>query len=833
MKLFNFCNKVIEYSFYFLFFLIPLAFTSDTSELFEFNKLWLTFIITIVIGAAWITKMIIRKEFRIQRTPLDIPILLFLASEIISSFLSLDMHVSLWGYYSRFNGGLFSIFAYVFLYYAFVSNLKDVIKEEKAKFEFKKVYLFLAAIAVFIIGLLVSSQIKNPDLAGIPYQGLATLVTVLASFSVFMLAAPTGTLRRSLYAVLTSALLVILWGLPSHFGYDPTCLLFRGTLDVSCWTTDFQPKIRIFSTLGQPDWLAAYVAALLPLITALFINSLNDAKLVFNKTFSFLKTFSFWLPVSLFVFFAATYVALLYTQSRSAILALWVVLPVFLLVYAWFYLKPKFDRKKLSLQFKIAVLIFLSVGIIPFLFGQPFTQLTKLTLPGIVTTVTTKLAPPAKTTVKVAPTPAASPVSSGELGGTDSSKIRLLVWKGAVDIWLHNPVFGSGLETFAFAYYQYRPAAHNMTSEAKFLYNKAHNEYLNYLATTGTIGIATYLMMIGSFLFLSLKHLFAKRKKLNAEDLLALSLIAGYGTILITNFFGFSVVMVNILFYLFPAFVFILLGKINYNKALVISLTKKENYDLSLAKKALIAAAIILAAYLIYTLITDWNADRDYYYGMGYDNPSIAAYDKAYPFLKQAVATRPSEPTFLDEFAYNNAILGASVLAQQAQAGQQANPQNQQVAKQLIDAAIADTNQVTTQHPNDIVFWKTKVRVFYTLSQVNPAYLPLALEAVKKAAQLAPTDADVSYNLGILYGQNGDSKNAVATLQNTIKLKPDYSQAYYALGIFYHQLAIDKTGKVVDESYNQKAIAEMNLLIKYFGPNQQASDAIKAWGTEK
>jgi len=40
----------------------------------------------------------------------------------------------------------------------------------------------------------------------------------------------------------------------------------------------------------------------------------------------------------------------------------------------------------------------------------------------------------------------------------------------------------------------------------------------------------------------------------------------------------------------------------------------------------------------------------------------------------------------------------------------------------------------------------------------------MALDAIKKSAQLAPTDADVSYNLGVLYGQTGDSKNAVKTL---------------------------------------------------------------------
>src|SRR6266404_71998 len=116
MKLLNFLNRTIEYSFYLIFFLVPLALTGDTSELFEFNKLWVTFILTLVIGFAWISKMIIKRQVRIQKTPLDIPIGLFLLSEVISTVLSLDIHTSIWGYYSRFNGGLLSILFYVFLY---------------------------------------------------------------------------------------------------------------------------------------------------------------------------------------------------------------------------------------------------------------------------------------------------------------------------------------------------------------------------------------------------------------------------------------------------------------------------------------------------------------------------------------------------------------------------------------------------------------------------------------------------------------------------------------------------------------------------------------------
>src|SRR3972149_8233638 len=184
MKLLNICNKVIEYSFYLLFFLVPLAFTSDTSELFEFNKLWVTFILTIVIGTAWLAKMIIKKEFRVQKTPLDIPIGLFLISQVISTFISLDTHTSIWGYYSRFNGGLLSIVSYIFLYYAFLTNLKDE-GEESEDFDFKRIYIFLGGILIFFVGTLISSQIKTTDSAGIPFQMLATLLTALSSFAVF------------------------------------------------------------------------------------------------------------------------------------------------------------------------------------------------------------------------------------------------------------------------------------------------------------------------------------------------------------------------------------------------------------------------------------------------------------------------------------------------------------------------------------------------------------------------------------------------------------------------------------------------------------------------
>jgi putative inorganic carbon (hco3(-)) transporter len=849
MKILNICNKIIEYSFYLLFFLVPLALTGDTSELFEFNKLWVTFIMTIIIGAAWVTKMIVKKEIKIQRTPLDIPIGLFLISEIISSFISLDMHTSLWGYYSRFNGGLFSILSFIFLYYAFATNLlSEKLKEkvEEKAYDYAKGALFFAgAIGVFILGILVSTALKPTTEAGIPFQMIATLVTAIISLVIFMQAAPAGIIKKSLFAIFSSSVIVILWGLPSHFGYDPTCLLFRGTFDVSCWTNDFHPTVRAFSTLGQPDWMAAYLGILLPILTAILLVFVKGKEIINRKH---LLSTNLLLTIGFFVFYAGMYAAFMYTKSRTAIGALWLSLFIFFAFYAWFYIKPKLANKTKQTGLKIAALIIVITVVVTFFTGLPggfpFNQLSKFTWEQISVSLNKPKAVSNPTATSAAPTAPAptptgqtNPFAAGEMGGTDSTKIRSYVWKGAIDIWRNNPVFGTGVETFAFAYYMYRPVGHNMTSEWQYLYNKAHNEFLNYLATTGTVGICTYLLMIGGFYYFGLKAIYKKRNNLGSNELLIFSFLTAYTVANITNFGGFSVVIVNIFFYMFPVFVLSLAELIDSEKSFTFSFAKNQGLYFGNGQKIAAGICVLIAAFLIYTLIGYWNADRYYYYGSNYDK--TGDYQKAYTFLKQAVAQRPSEPVFQDELAYNNAILGAGILSQsqkQKDLSQQVLQQNQQIASQLISSAITLDNKVTDEHPNNIVFWKTKVRIYYTLSQLDAkTYLPLTLNTIKRAAILAPTDADISYNLGVLYGQNGDFQSAVSTLENTIRLKPDYKNggAYFALAVFYHQLAVDTNQKVVKPEFNKKAIDELKLMIKYFGPNQQASDAIKSWGGGK
>ncbi|MCB9813567.1 MAG: O-antigen ligase family protein [Pseudomonadales bacterium] len=117
-------RNIIVSLFNFLLLAVPLYFRVINEELFEFNKMILVYLMTTLIVSGWLLRMIQEKRIIIKKTPLDIPLILFIVSQLISTIFSIHPRTSLLGYYSRFNGGLLSMICYILLYYAFISNVK-------------------------------------------------------------------------------------------------------------------------------------------------------------------------------------------------------------------------------------------------------------------------------------------------------------------------------------------------------------------------------------------------------------------------------------------------------------------------------------------------------------------------------------------------------------------------------------------------------------------------------------------------------------------------------------------------------------------------------------
>lgn len=427
-------------------FFTPLIYTAATRELFEFPKMSFIYLTTILAAAAflWQSGDQVRlgggaKKVHLGKTPWDKALLFFLVSYLLSTLFSLDRYTSLFGYYSRFNGGLFSVLCFTTLYYLFNQQLAD------KRF-----------------------------------------------------------VRKTLYALFLAAFLVSLLGIAQHFGYQR-----------EQWVQD--SAARVFSTLGQPNWLAAFLVMLLPLTLA----------------FLLLAPSLGWRAV-FFLLTSALYAAFWFTYSLSGLISLLFAFFVFFLTSE----KSCLYQKRKALLLMAVTFLFISLsqpGIFAPRLKSFFKQISQTIIPPLY----------------AATSP--SPAYEG-----DTFKIRTLVWQGGLAAWQQDfktLLLGYGPETFAYAFLPYRPAALNLTSEWDFLYNKAHNDYVDTLVNRGLLGLSSFMYLLFSFSFY-VKSVLNKKGVSSFGRTLTAALYAGWVGLLISNFFGWSVVATSLLFWLFPLLVF-------------------------------------------------------------------------------------------------------------------------------------------------------------------------------------------------------------------------------------------------------------------------------------
>ncbi|KKQ31550.1 MAG: hypothetical protein US68_C0017G0002 [Candidatus Shapirobacteria bacterium GW2011_GWE1_38_10] len=602
-------TSIIQFLYLSLFFFTPLIFTSLTSELFEVPKMYFVYFTTIFIVLFHFLNWIRGETPLFSKNKLSIPLLIFFSSQLISTFFSVDPHTSIFGYYSRLNGGLLSFGSYSLLFLILPLYLTQ-------KFRDKTINIFL------ISGFLVST-----------------------------------------------------FGILEHFGVDK-----------NMWVQDVQS--RVFSTLGQPNWLAAYLCILLPFALDKFLKS---------KIFS-LKSFLFLFLVS------NLYLCLLFTKSKSGIIAAIITIVIYFILYFINNFKNKnsllFTREGRGVSLIIFIFVILSLSINNPIKDYLFPQKISSSIDQ-------------NTTLNITP----------------SEDLRKIVWTGSLDLWKRFPLFGTGPETFAYSYYWTRPASHNLTSEWDFLYNKAHNEYLNYLATTGSFGFLSYLFLIITILTITF---------INPV------VFVSFVSILITNFAGFSVVITSLFFFLLPAF------------ALTVLPVKTDQKP---KNKLLYLPIVTLFLFAFIKLSSFFTADLAYNQSLNSLNrqQNITAQD----FINVALYLRPQEAVYRSQ---------ASLIAAKL---------NQP------ELALSQSNLAISLSPASTNLWKERAQVFSFLSLVDPKYFNYAIDALEKCTRLAPTDAKTYFLLGKFYEAADKQDLAIKNYQQALFLKSNYDHTLFALGEIY------------------------------------------------
>jgi O-antigen ligase len=390
-----------------LFALLPVIFTSATVESFEFPK---TMFLYICATTLFMWLFVLKNDGKTKPTA---PILVFVAIYAFSSLLSTHFYTSLWGYYSRFNGGFYSMLCFSFVYFVvinlFTKQDMNVLK--------RLVVVCSLPVSIYAIGQHLSLNV------GVPIQELT----------------------------------------------------------------------RVYSTIGQPNWLGAYLAAI--------------CMIAFGYI-SFEKSKRNWLFYS-FVFFV-TFTALWFTFSISSLLGLAVGL-------AYWVLGVKGLNYKRSLLVGIACFVVMILQ--PGIWAQRVQDAFKSI--GLVHQV------------------AAQNTSSQNFALSDSGVIRKGIWKGTFQIVMQSPknlIIGTGPETFPYEFQKVRPQELNYSSEWDFILNKPHNYYLEILSNTGVLGFIAYMWLIA--------WIFIRAEK---------TMRPFYLVIFVTNFFSWPITVINLLFWGFAA----------------------------------------------------------------------------------------------------------------------------------------------------------------------------------------------------------------------------------------------------------------------------------------
>lgn len=401
-------------------FFTPLLYTSQTNEGYEFPKMFFVYFVGATVAFLLALKLIKEGE----KPKLNLFVLFYLVSFLVSTIFSSHLYTSVWGYYTRFNDGLVSVLIYVGIFLA----LQGIKKEN-----FEKLLL----------------------------------------------------------APVFSMLPVSVFGIYQFF--------------------EFEAGTRIYSTLGQPNWLAAYLGLVLPInLYFIFFLKEKDPKVK-------------WL---LHVSFVLGFATLWFTYSLSGILGFGGALVLFGLLNK----KRIVEQKVLALKIStaLALIVLLWPGIYKQRVMDVFTDTNRIVQEQEVAEVSEPATEPA---------PKPPVVSNNNI--SDPGYIRLHTWKGTLNLVQSSPkvmLIGTGPETFPYEFQAHRPKELNLSSEWNFIINKPHNYYLELLAETGVFGLAAYLGLL----------YFAFKK---GENLIKPSIVS----FALTNVFGWPTVATSLLFWILIA----------------------------------------------------------------------------------------------------------------------------------------------------------------------------------------------------------------------------------------------------------------------------------------
>lgn len=423
------------------------------------------------------------------------------------------------------------------------------------------------------------------------YEGLSTLwMYGLLYFLTLNFIRKKEQIKRVFYTVIAAAVFMSIYSIIQRAGLDPYA--WGGVVT----------QVRVIGTIGQPNFLAAYVdmAFIIGLAVLISVNIKqiqNDSKELILRTTA---------NIILIASMVLIYTCILFTTSRGGLLGYISGMVLFFVLI---------NRDLTLKNIKYLALLFLIIFTISFI-----TMLNPMYSP------IARLASEGEKAIEIQEQE--TPVIS-----YNATLSRFETWESGYKLMVARPFFGIGQEVLKMIFPQFETEYFRFYEGFHVKQDRMHNEICDMAVTRGVITLAVYVWMLFTFFWMGSKVL---RSNVDNESKLYVAASMGASvSYLVQNQFSFGVVAITTLLWILMGIVAsIYVGEPTVEK-------KEFSMDMSKFPWLYVSLIIIPAIILAYYSMIQFRADM--YFKNGQTLSKMSRFDNAVTELEKSIKISPYE----------------------------------------------------------------------------------------------------------------------------------------------------------------------------------------------
>jgi len=560
------------------------------------------------------------------------------------------------------------------------------------------------------------------------YEGLTTLYMYCLLFFISTNFIKTREqIMRFMYTVIIAAVCMSLYSIIQRMGLDPYA-----------WG-GVPTQQRVIGTIGQPNFMAAYVDMAFIIGLALL---LNIKEIMWQGKYDWNKIYDIVLMAGLIISIILIYIGILFTQSRGGFMGL----------FAGAFLFFTLTRRDTALnKWKELSFLFFVIFLIT-----------------LITSLNPDYSPLGRAAYEAGR-------MGEELGKRETPILqysaalsRFETWKAGYKIIADYPLFGIGQEVLKMVYPRYETNKFRFYEGFHVKQDRCHNEVCDMGVTRGIITLFIYVWILSTFFYLGVK---VARGEYDPQlKLFVASFLGASAAYLIQNQFSFGVVAITTLLWAMigvTASVYVRAQPTDQAKPL----------DLSNMPWLIFAVVLMIALYLSYLSTVQFRADMHYKEGK-----SLADARRIDNALKEYETSLKISPYEGGTWTYLGiATLNLGQISQNAQ---------------LVDKAIQIFAIANKIDPYNADNFHITGRAYFLISTPSGPNIDKVIDSEEKAIKIDPYYAEAYQIIGAVYERTGKLKEAAAMYQRTIEINPQISDAIAALSGVYVKMG--EPNKVIE-----------------------------------